>query len=254
MDAEMKECAFCTNSGKMSAEHIFPQWVRGLFPGKKAAFYIGGASNRNERFETETIDWKAKVVCEKCNTTWMSDIEGVHGKPVLTPFIVGEIGIPITQETARSIALYAFKTAVVANHADHKLQPFFSARLRHEFRVNHGIPGNVNIWICGIKHHQGDVRIKTVYYSGQLSTTNHWKMYVFTCGIGCLIMQVVAVEQFGRIRFLPHARYKDIGIPITLPISPDCVWPGRYVLDGNVDFDGFANRWAQVDLQIIRGD
>jgi hypothetical protein len=246
MDAEMKACAFCTNSGKMSAEHILAQWVRELFPGKRDTFYIGGASNRNERFKAKTIDWKASVVCEKCNTTWMSDIERVHGKPVLTPFIVGGIGIPITQEMASSIALYAFKTAVVANHADRKLQPFFPARVRHEFRVNPGIPGNVNIWICGIKHHRDDIRIKAVCYSGQLSPTNNWKMYVFTCGIGHLIMQVVAVNQPGQVRLLPLAGYQDIGIPITLPISPGCVWPGRYVLDGNVGFDGFANRWARV--------
>jgi hypothetical protein len=88
----MKECAFCTNSGKMSAEHIFARWVQDLFPAKRIAFYIGGSADRSRRFEAETIDWKAKVVCANCNNTWMSDIESVHGKPVLTPFIVGEIG------------------------------------------------------------------------------------------------------------------------------------------------------------------
>src|ERR1700734_3268437 len=101
----MKECAFCTHSRKLSLEHIFAQWTRELFPGKKEAFYIGGAKRRNRRFQAENIEWKARVVCKKCNETWMSDIESVHGKPVLTPFITGEIGIPITQETARSIAI-----------------------------------------------------------------------------------------------------------------------------------------------------
>lgn len=217
----MKECAFCTNSGKMSAEHIFARWVQDLFPAKRIAFYIGGSADRSRRFEAETIDWKAKVVCANCNNTWMSDIESVHGKPVLTPFIVGEIGVPITQGTARSIALYAFKTSVVANHADRGTEQFFSARLRHAFRTNYDIPKNVNIWICGIKNHRGDVRIKTVYYSGQLSAAYRWKMYAFTFGIGHFVTQVVAVKQIGQARFRPLAGFESIGIPVWPEILPN---------------------------------
>jgi hypothetical protein len=243
----VKECAFCTHTGKLSAEHIFAEWVRELFPGKKNQFYIGGPTNRNERFESEKIDWNAKVVCGNCNNTWMNDIENIHGKPVLTPFITGEIGMPITQEMARSIAIYAFKTAVVANHAARSLQPYFSARLRHAFRVDRSLPAGVSIWICGIKHHRGNVEVKTNYYATQLSPTYRTLMYTFTCGIGFFVVQVVYVKQFGQVRFRPLAGFEDIGIPVWPAILPDATWPGRYVLDGSrEDFEGFSDRWARI--------
>jgi len=40
------------------------------------------------------MDWKVRVVCEKCNNTWMSDIEHNHAKPVLTPLVTGQMNIP----------------------------------------------------------------------------------------------------------------------------------------------------------------
>jgi len=242
----MGKCAFCTHSGKLSAEHIFARWVRDLFPTKKIAFYIGGTAVRSRRFEAETIDWNAKVACANCNSTWMSDIEVTHGKPVMTPLIVGEIGVPITREIARSIAIYAFKTSVVANHADRGTEQFFSARLLYAFRSRLDIPANVNIWTCGIKNHRGAVRVQTVYYSGQLPAAFHWQMYVFTCAIGHFVTQVVAVKQIGEAKFRPLSGFEGIGIPIWPGIRPNQTWPGRYVLDGGDDFEKFANRWARV--------
>jgi hypothetical protein len=243
-----RECAFCTHVGPLSNEHIFAKWVRDLLSGPADAFYIGGASNRNERFATGAIDWKAKVVCSSCNNTWMSEIEEVHAKPVLTPLVTGsEIDVPIAQAMARSIAIYAFKTAVVQDHAGRRLEPFFSARLRHAFKATHSIPGNVRIWICGIKQKLPNVQVLTAYYTGQISPTYPWTMYVSTFEIGHFVMQIVAVKQFGQIGFRPLAGYENIGIPVWPGIPADATWPGRYVLDGNSgQFLGFAKRWERV--------
>jgi len=243
----MKECAFCTYSGKLTREHIFAKWVRDLFPGHQDAFYIGGQSNRNERFTTDAIDWKAKVVCKECNETWMSGIEANLAKPALTPFVTGNIDIPITKEIARSIAIYAFKTAVVQNHADHKNNPFFSARLRHAFKKNRSIPKDVSIWVCGIKHNLPKIQVMTAYYKGRLSPTYSLNMYVFTCGIGNLVIQAVSVKQIGKTALRPLAGYENIGIPVWPSIFSGQTWPGRYVLDGDGgQFEGFAKRWARI--------
>lgn len=51
---------------------------------------------------SERLDWKAKVVCEKCNNTWMSDIENNHAKPAVTDLIVGKVDVPIPRSRARS--------------------------------------------------------------------------------------------------------------------------------------------------------
>jgi hypothetical protein len=242
-----RECAFCAHTGKLSNEHIFAKWVRDLFPGTTDAYYIGGSSNRNERFVTEKIDWKAKVVCDKCNNTWMSDIENVHGNPVLTPLVTGrETDLPITQTMARSIAIYAFKTAVVQNHADHKSNPFFPARVRHAFRANHSIPDDVSVWICGIKQELPNIKVASTYYRGQLSPTYHWQMYAFTCQIGHLVIQVLAVKQPGEIGFRSLSGYEDIAILVSPDILPGRTWPGRYIFDGDRFLD-FATRWEHVE-------
>jgi hypothetical protein len=244
----MKKCAFCEYTGKLSKEHIFAKWVRDLFPGTVDAFYIGGMSHRNERFTTDAIDWKAGVVCAPCNNTWMKDIEETQAKPVLVPFIAGnEIDIPITQAMAHSIAIYAFKTAVVQDHAGRRAEPFFSARLRRAFKSNRSIPGGVNIWICGIKQNLPNIQVASTYYSGQLSPTYSWCMYVFTCWIGHFVMQVVAVKQIGQVRFRSLSGYEGIGIPIWPSINPGSTWPGSYVLDGDGgQFLGFSRRWGRV--------
>jgi len=88
-----------------------------------------------KRFETDTMDWKARVVCENCNNTWMSNIEKDHAQPALTPLITGEFNIPIDRERAHSISLFAFKTAVIMDHQQRRIEgPFFSKRLRYAFR------------------------------------------------------------------------------------------------------------------------
>jgi hypothetical protein len=214
-----------------------------MFPGEMDAFY------RNKKFPTKKIDWKANVVCASCNSTWMKDIEEIHAKPVLVPFIAGnEINIPVTQAMAYSIAIYAFKTAVVQDHAGRRPEPFFSARLRHAFKSNRSIPGNVDIWICGIKQKLPNIQVASAYYTGQLSPTYSWSMYAFTCWIGHFVMQVVAVKQIGQVRFRPLAGYEDIGIPIWPTIHPSSsTWPGSYVLNGDAgQFLGFARRRERV--------
>jgi hypothetical protein len=243
----MTECAFCTNSGKLTKEHIFAKWVRDLFPGPVDSFYIGGMSNRNERFVTDAMDWKAKVVCSSCNNTWMKDIEEIDAKPVLTPLITGsETDIPLTQAMARAIAIYSFKTAVVQDHAGRRPQPFFSARVRHAFRESRSIPGNINIWICGIKQRMPRVMVASAYYRGQLSPTYRWEMYAFTSQIGNFVMQVLGVKQFGQVQFLSRG-YEDIAIPIWPSIIPGRAWPGSYVFNGDGgDFAGFSRRWSSV--------
>jgi hypothetical protein len=72
-------------------------------------------------------------------------------------------------------------------------------------------------------------------------------MYVFTCGIGHFVMQVVAVNLFGQVGFSPLTGFEGIGIPIWPEVRPGLTWPGRFVLDGSVgDFEGFADRWKQI--------
>ncbi len=129
-EEKMGECSFCTHTGKLSAEHIASDWMNVLFPGRRKAWLVKGDPRERKEFETDSLDWTAKVVCESCNNGWMSEIEAHHAKPALTPLITGEMEIPIDLNRAQSMALFAFKTAVVLDHSQRDRVPFFSKRQR----------------------------------------------------------------------------------------------------------------------------
>lgn len=243
----MKECAFCDHTGKLSAEHIASDWMRDLSPRRKTAWFSSDNVKEKRRFETDSMDWTAKVVCESCNNGWMSEIEGQHAKPSLTPLITGQMGIPIDRSCAHSISLFVFKTAVIMDHQQRRDEgPFFSKRIRHAFRLHRAIPGNVNMWFCGYKGHRGNAQFKTAYMKGQSSPSNHWLMYVCTCAFGHFVIQLLAVKQIGNASFRPSGGFEGLSVPFWPEVPRDYVWPSPFALDGVAQFEAFADRWTVV--------
>ena len=145
-----RECAFCPSTAKMSAEHIWSEWMNDLFPGPKR-YNNRIAGNSVFIRSSRTLDWTAKVVCKECNETWMSDIEGNRAKPAMTPMIrgkIGKVGIEIDSSRANSLALFSFKTAVVVDHMRPRNEPrFFSKFVRYGFRESRAIPASTGIWL-----------------------------------------------------------------------------------------------------------
>ena len=108
----MKECALCSHSANLTGEHVMSDWMNALFPMSSQGKWMGIRTDEKGQiteWQSKSLDQKARVVCEECNGTWMSDIESQHAKPVMTPLIQGELHIPLSQPNARSIALFAFK-------------------------------------------------------------------------------------------------------------------------------------------------
>src|SRR5271154_5981831 len=108
-----RECAFCPETANRSGEHLWSNWINDLVPGRKKFTIRDENGNIVREWQSKELDWKAKVVCQRCNNTWMSDIENDHAKPAMTDLITGKVDVPITESKARSLALFGFKTAVV---------------------------------------------------------------------------------------------------------------------------------------------
>lgn len=245
----MGECAFCDHAGTLTAEHIVSKWIVELFPkAKREAWYIDGTTQKEKRFTTDSLDWKARTVCKKCNETWMSDIESEHAKPALTPLITGQSNIPIGLSDAHSIALFAFKTAVILDCAHAGGTPYFSRRIRHAFRQHRAIPFTVNMWFCAYGGHRWGGQFKTVYLKGQASPSNHFLMYVCSCAIGAFVFQVVAVKQIGGAMFTPLPGFEHLAVPFWPALPRDFIWPPPFALASKQQFEAFADRWRTVRM------
>jgi hypothetical protein len=217
-----------------------------LFTGRAVAV-IKDSKGLSREWETDRFDYTARVVCQDCNNTWMSDIESKHAKPVMTPLIEGNQHVPLSGREAYSLAVFAFKTAVVLDHANRRGgDPYFSRRIRQAFKRSLAIPRTTNMWLCGFNNHRNQRRIQTVYHKGQLTPTYPIQLYVLTISIGALVFQVVSVKHFGTAVLEPPPGYERLAVPFWPSIGRGFIWPNHTNLSSNDEFDTFAFRWRRV--------
>ena len=242
----MRKCAFCDHEGKLSQEHIAAQWVRDLFPGPIRAFY-GDKGKLSPEFKMNQVNFKAGVVCKPCNETWMSELEEKDAKLILSPLITGQFKGGLDQDAGGSIARYAFKTAVVLDHANRKNDPFFSQQLRNEFRETRFIPSFVRIWMCSFPSNRPKAHYRTVYHDSQTPLGYRFLTYVCTFALGNVAIQVAAIKQSGNAEFVSTVDLpKDLAVPIWPAIPRNLIWPHHRFLKGDSDFSLFATRWANI--------
>lgn len=220
-----------------------------LFPGRKKFLNVVEGTV----WSSTTLNWKAKVVCEPCNNGWMSGIESQHAKPVMTDLIAGKVNIPISQSSANSIALFAFKTAVVLEHLSrHRKVPFFSREVRYRFKQTLDIPPAVNILMAGYLP-RGQGRCLTAYHELP-QTRNGFELYVCTFCAGHFVFQLVAERQPSSLAFSPIRGFEHLAVPFWPRIPSGFEWPPKAVLENDKDFDMFASRWRKVSVQRPFGD
>jgi hypothetical protein len=243
------ECAFCPNTADKSGEHVWSQWMDKLFAFKKTL--VQTIPPRPAR-KTAALNWTVKVVCKKCNETWMSDIES-KVVPAMTPLILGKTGINITQSQADTISLFAFKTAVILDHIDRKRTPFFPRSVRHQFRTSHAIPVYVRMWLAGYGLFE-EGHLRAVYDEGTMSTGHPVKFYALSFSVGHLAFQVTSVKNFfGPLaQFSPSdARFNHLAVRFWPRIPSGVVWPLAHVLRDGTDFNAFADRWRDVLVRFV---
>lgn len=122
---EPKKCIFCGRSG-LSKEHIFADWIKkyvprtgtrtehiiekatGVLPsGERTYEHVPGKLNRPGDIASQ----KLRVVCEKCNNVWMSQIQ-TKSKPALLPLILGRWEA-ITPKDCAAITTWAMMVTMV---------------------------------------------------------------------------------------------------------------------------------------------
>jgi hypothetical protein len=226
----------------MSAEHVFSDWMDKLFPGEKT-FTMTNSSGKVAHWPSANLNWEAKVVCKTCNNGWMSRLESIHAQPVMTPLIQAKTSVLVNESASRSLAIFAFKTAVVIDATQRDKPPFFSRRIRYAFRESLAIPPAINMWMNYYSGPRGALLARASYHNGEIAPGYRLQLYVATCCIGRFVFQVVAHKQVGSRVFAPLPGSDGLEM---WPPRPAVVWPGSLGLRDFKAFQAFADRWESI--------
>lgn len=136
-----RECCFCPSTANITGEHIWSDWMNKLFSPAKLTFHkIEDDGSASKPWFAPDLNLKANVVCDKCNSTWMSELESFHAKPAMSNLILGKTVNAITYPQAHSISLFAFKTAIITNRCLSDDEWFFDVSERYAFRQTQSLP------------------------------------------------------------------------------------------------------------------
>jgi hypothetical protein len=113
------------------------------------------------RWRSTRIDLTAKVVCKKCNETWMSDIEARIEKSFSQIILLGP-RVSILQRGASLLAAFAFEKAVIADHLHSREDPFFEFVDRVRFRQSLAVPEGIQMWLAAFHGTRGPYRLATL--------------------------------------------------------------------------------------------
>jgi hypothetical protein len=124
-------CIFCMRHPpevKITAEHLFGDWLRALFPRDATTTHTYGlitwptpgsgltrAVVQSEQKQGHTGSRKLKFVCRACNEIWLSNLVEDAAKPILSSLINSE-PLTINAEMQRILATWAAKTVMVAEY------------------------------------------------------------------------------------------------------------------------------------------
>jgi len=245
----MAECAFCMKTAKLTGEHIHSNWMNKILPGPWIRTF-NSSEGAHVEHPSAKLNWKALVVCEDCNSGWMSDIENDHASPIMGPLIKGDkIDIPITQTDARSIAIFAFKTALVVDALRKDEDRFFSQLVRTDFMNSLDIPGNVNMWFCAYLTRESRADVFSGYLKGEIPFKGLLQFHVCTLSAGSFAFQTLAVRGFDTGPIFPDKQFDNVSVPLWPKIHPEFIWPprrgGKIVgLDTVQRFIAYHNRWG----------
>jgi hypothetical protein len=239
-----KECAFCPSKAKLSGEHLWSEWMSRLLPGRKQLTMRGPNREVISARVAASIDWKANVVCEDCNNSWMSDLENNHAKPAMADLMLGKTNIPVDQARARSLALFTFKTAVVLDHLTRNPAPFFARSVRHEFGESLAIPSHVRMWFNAFAP-AGRGEANTFYKGASLPESKGVEMYVCTFLVEHLVLQLVACKVRGFTRLARKDKF--LAVPFWPEIPLNVVWPPDRAIMTLEEFDLFSDGWKTLD-------
>ena len=233
-----KTCVFCGASGKMTSEHVLPNWLAGVGLAKQPVVQASGWLNRSPQShgQGQPFQTKVKAVCAACNNGWMSALEQTACR-VFSPIIRGE-SQAVSEEDHPALATWSLKTALVAMMVSSQEDrthgyglPAVEFADLYRRRRQRRPPDHVQVWLGRFS---GDQHIATVQATPMivvedgLAEPDAPQAYVFSVLLGEMFLQ--------GIRFTATLVEFDLatqeGLAQIWPVLGDVDWPtGDVVTD-----------------------
>jgi hypothetical protein len=248
----MARCAFCPSTATQTGEHLWSDWINAILPARTFTFSKREKGNVKS-WQASELNLKARVVCGPCNHGWMSDIDNNEAKPILRHLIVDLGPRRISIYRLISIALFAFKTAVVADHMGTGGTPIFTEAERYAFRETLKLPSGLFMWIGALGSYNRGT-FKSRHLVPEARGENDLGLYVFTYAAGHFVVQLAVARWSTHNPKRPlspimeqSAEWDSRMTPFFPPITGRIVWPPPEFLTYQT-LDELTERWTTFTL------
>jgi hypothetical protein len=245
-----RACAFCADTANITGEHVWSDWISTALGPRRFTITRKEKDGQIKKWHPYELNQKARVVCNSCNSGWMSDLENAV-KPVIQNMILHCRETILQPSEIAILAAYAFKCTVIADHMHDNRPPFFTSTERRIFARTLTIPIGVQMWLSSMAVQKG--LFKCGYITTPIGVSRGFEINHFTWGAGHLAFQVVTTrwkkKAFRRHESPPvltQSHNWDAASAQFWPSSGKSVtWPLSMHLGDEV-IDSFVQRWTNL--------
>lgn len=229
---DRRRCVFCGRTGKLTREHVWPDWLSRFLIQEGAADWVVATSGAAEIQRAPMFSRTVKRVCGPCNRGWMHRLED-DVQPFLKWLILGR-DCTLDQQTQRLLAFWAIKSAMVAQfmHEDRPIPPAHYHAL-YEGREDRSPPAPIIVWLgsyvgrrhpvfWGLRSHTVEIDAPAGVFSGD-------QAYTATMSVGHFVVQVFGHSVGGGVRLDRFGWRRDATWPIW-PSGGEFNWPPSHAL------------------------
>lgn len=172
---------YCGSLVDLSGEHVFSDWLNRVLPADSSRrvveTYRDSAGNRAARqYRQRLLKKVVRVVCEPCNSGWMSRIDA-GAKAVLVGPIDGQAAT-FDRAAQQAAAAWAVKTAMNYELSRIGQAPRIPQTLRSELRRHRMPPSGSTVWIAQADSFR-DVHADQLVYQRTGAAVAQYTFFVF---------------------------------------------------------------------------
>jgi hypothetical protein len=242
-------CIFCGAQVRLSREHVFPQWLRELFPDLGEGDYLRRlvtlSTDKHHERSGPPFDVVVRDVCRDCNHGWMEGLE-TQARPILTPMLLDEARV-LTATDQHVVATWATKTMLTMQGANIGGERVVAPE-RYRWFYEKQTPLSVSyVWLCRysdrtrwpLSVHQWGM---TVLPGAEGAPDPDGPMNGFgvAFAIGPLAFWLFGYDLPGDLQ--TNAGSDDAHLLIWPALGPSVRWPPREALEREAQLDELARR------------